>query len=242
MSRYTTEIRFICETFAGLDTSVGYTDIDNILNVAIPKIFDFDFPIFDENYRSVLERKILKHFYTREIGEETVGLWKFRLNTRLNEIMPYYNQLYKSELLDVNPLYTTNLERTQTNNIGTENETNTTGNGTTTDTTNTANNATNRDLYSDTPQGSLVNVENETYLTNARKTIDDSSATSNSTSVVNNSTNNTSKMNTTENYIENVKGYSGWNVNKLVSDFRKNMLNIDMLIIEELETVFMQLW
>lgn len=242
MSRYTTEIRFICETFAGLDTSVGYTDIDNILNVAIPKIFDFDFPIFDENYRSVLERKILKHFYTREIGEETVGLWKFRLNTRLNEIMPYYNQLYKSELLDVNPLYTTNLERTQTNNIGTENETNTTGNGTTTDTTNTANNATNRDLYSDTPQGSLVNVENETYLTNARKTIDDSSATSNSTSVVNNSTNNTSKMNTTENYIENVKGYSGWNVNKLVSDFRKNMLNIDMLIIEELETLFMQLW
>lgn len=242
MSKYTTEVRFICETFAGLDTSVGYSDINSVLNVAIPKVFDFDFPIFDEAYRSILERKILKHFYTREIGEETIGLWKLRLDTRLNEIMPYYNQLYKSELLDVNPLYTTNLERTQTNNIGTENETKTTGNGSTTDTTNTTNTATNRDLYSDTPQGSLVNVENETYLTNARKTIDNSDIKSQNTSIVNNSTNNTSKMNTTEKYIESVKGYSGWNVNKLVSDFRKNMLNIDMLIIEELETLFMQLW
>ena len=112
MSKYTTEVRFICEVNSGLNESVGYSKIEDVITGAIPKIFDFDFPIFDENYRTVLEKKILKHFYTREIGEETTGLWKLRLDTKLNEIMPYYNKLYKSELLEFNPLYTANLTRT----------------------------------------------------------------------------------------------------------------------------------
>ena len=105
MSKYTTEVRFICEEACGLLESKGYNDIDSIITKAIPKIFSFNFPIFDENYRSVLELKILKHFYTREIGEETVGLWKLRFDTKLNEIMPYYNKLYSSELIEFNPLY-----------------------------------------------------------------------------------------------------------------------------------------
>lgn len=109
MSKYTTELRFIAENYAGLTDSVGYSGIDAVLDVALPKIFDFDFPIFDESYRIILERKIVKHYYTREIAFETVGLWKLHLNTRLNEIMPFYNQLYRSELLEINPLYDTDL-------------------------------------------------------------------------------------------------------------------------------------
>ena len=97
MSKYTTEVRFICENYAGLDASVGYNDVDKILNKTWDKIFDFDFPIFDNDYRSVLCIKILKHYYTREIGFETVGLWKLKLNMMMNEIMPYYNKLYESE-------------------------------------------------------------------------------------------------------------------------------------------------
>ena len=68
-------------------------------------IFDFSYPLFDPQYKSVLETKILKHFYTREISEETVGLWKLRLNARMNEIMPLYNKMYESELLAFNPFY-----------------------------------------------------------------------------------------------------------------------------------------
>ena len=114
MSKYTTEVRFLCEHYAGLETSEGYKSIDNILNKAYPKVFSFDFPIFDETYRPVLCKKILKHFYTREIGEETVGLWQLRLDTRLNEIMPYYNKLYESELLTFNPFYDVDLTRDHT--------------------------------------------------------------------------------------------------------------------------------
>ena len=105
MSKYTTEVRFICESYAGLEESTGYENVDDVISKARSKVFDFSYPIFDEAYRPVLESKILLHYYTREICEETVGLWKLRLKAKLNEIMPYYNKLYQSELLDFNPLH-----------------------------------------------------------------------------------------------------------------------------------------
>ena len=302
MSKYTTEVRFICETASGLGESKGYTDVDTIITNAIPKIFTFTFPIFDENYRTVLEKKILKHFYTREICEETVGLWKLRLDTKLNEIMPYYNKLYKSELLEFNPLYTANLTRTKktdydsnrnenenisdtsssnrtTTNNGTVNNTtsnngevDTTNNSTTTGTGSGTSNKTSTDLYSDTPQGSLRGVESNTYLTNARK-ITDNGSTSSNTSNTNSSTGkvessesgtnntttsdngtdkssgtygrirgNTDALTSTEDYLETVVGYEGTSASDLLLKFRETFLNIDMLIINDLEDLFFQLW
>lgn len=52
------------------------------------------YPLFDDNYRPTLQQKILLHYYTREICEETFALWKLRLISKLNDIMPYYNKLY----------------------------------------------------------------------------------------------------------------------------------------------------
>lgn len=109
MSKYTTEVRFICEQQAGLEDSKGYNDVGNIIASARTHIFDFTYPIFDNNYKPALETKILMHYYTREISEETYGLWKLRLRTRLNEIMPYYNKLYESELIEFNPLWDTDM-------------------------------------------------------------------------------------------------------------------------------------
>ena len=134
MSKYTTELRFLCESLTGHDESEDYSSIDEIIEDALPIIFSFDFPIFDEEYREVLETKILRHYYTREIGCETYGLWKLRLQTKLNEIMPYYNKLYESELLKYDPLRdvdmtTTNVgqktgARTDVNNAEDSNERN----------------------------------------------------------------------------------------------------------------------
>lgn len=106
MSKYTTELRWICETSANppVDDN-GFNSIESILNNCRANIFNFEYPIFDEAYRPILEKKILRHFYTREICEETVGLWKLRLCDKMNIIMPYYNQLYSSTLLEYNPLY-----------------------------------------------------------------------------------------------------------------------------------------
>ena len=111
MSKYTTEVRFIVETENGVTESQGYNSINELIDVAAPKIFS-NYPIFDEAYRAILNRKILKHYYTREICEETVGLWKLRLAAKMEEIMPYYNQLYNSELLEFNPLYDVDVKKT----------------------------------------------------------------------------------------------------------------------------------
>ena len=127
MSKYTTEVRFICESYAGLSDSVGLTNVNTVLQNSVDKVFDFDFPIFDENYRRPLEIKILKHFYTREICAETVGLWKLWLEDRLNVIMPYYNQLYKSTLLEFNPLYDVNVTRKHQGKNDTSSQSNTNG-------------------------------------------------------------------------------------------------------------------
>lgn len=81
--------------------------------------YDFglaDYPIFDEQYRNVLNTKIIEHFWFREIGFETIHMFLFALNRKMNEIMPYYNQRYKSELLNIEPFsnygYVENVERT----------------------------------------------------------------------------------------------------------------------------------
>lgn len=219
MSLYTTELRFICETNAGLSESVGYNDVDRIIDLAIPNIFNFDFPIFDEKYRNVLCHKILKHYYTREISEETVGLWRLRLNTKMNEIMPYYNKLYSAWSIEFNPLhdtdFTTNRLDTKTNDENTKSTTNGTG----------------WNLYSDTPQGSLQNIENETYLTNATKNTE-------------NATGETDRLaTTTDEYIEQLTGKSsGKSFSEMLGEYKEHLINIDILVISELSTLFFGLW
>ena len=296
MSKYTTEVRYICEQAAGLVDSVGYEGIDEVLDKARGKVFDFDFPIFDENYRVTLENKILKHYYTREIGVETVGLWKHFLCTRMNEIMPYYNQMYKSTLINFNPMYdvdlTTDYQKVDNTNRDKEgsygetvgrtetiekNETSTyTGSGE----TDGSRNATTTDAdakkndrwedFSDTPEGGINGVADLSYLTNARHVTDDGTGSTSTSTVAETIDNNTSETGTTNNngvttirdnisksgntadnetikniedYLHHVVGKSaGVSYSKLLEDFRRTFLNIDMLVIKDLSDLFMNVW
>ena len=227
MSKYTTQVRFICEVNAGKNKEGTYSNIDEILEESWNKIFDFNFPIFDESYRKLLCIKILKHYYTREIGEETVGLWKLRLNSRMNEIMPYYNKLYTAWVTEFNPLYDTNLTREHTLD-----RTGKTGGK---QNSKTESNATSRNLYSETPQGSLQNVDNETYLTNARKVIDNDNIIGDNTYE--------QDVKTTDKYIETVMGKSsGVSYSKMLTEYKEALLNIDLMVINELNNLFMMIW
>lgn len=201
MSIYTTEVRYICEVEAGYDVSQGFSKIDEILDRAVPKVFDFEWPIFDEEYRVPLEKKILRHFYTREIGCETYGHWKLMLQNKLCEIMPYYNQLYKSELLmaGVNPLndvdYTKTGNRTDDGADTRTTESSGTGNTEVKSTNKVVRSATDSGTneavvsgnqghvrkYSDTPQGALSGVESGTYLTEAEVNTDTDNTTTTTT-------------------------------------------------------------
>lgn len=296
MSKYTTEIRYMCEVYAGESESKGFDSIEDkiisgnlvpgILTLAAPNIFDFDFPIFDEDYRLPLEKKILRHYYTREIGSETVGLFKLRLCDRLNMIMPYYNKLYESELIKFNPMWDvdkttehsgiaansesesknenrTNISNGVSNQSQSDNKTekgnnlrndsensntsydslgnkthinqeinnkNINNTGKTTENSNNISSGVNSinsnnkedgintknengiDKYADTPQGSITNLLQDKYLTNARNiigsTIDTNAKSGNSNINENNSqiNNGTNDINETKNTNENSTG------------------------------------
>lgn len=251
MSKYTTEVRFICENYSGLDESKGYDKVDEIIANSRKKIFDFNYPIYDEEYRSVLETKILKHFYTREIGAETVGLWKLWLNTRLNEIMPYYNQRYKSTLLEFNPLLDTDITTDKkTDSNGTNDRTNNGSNNSSNtghSKTDTTDNNDYWKYYSDTPQGGVSGLDSMTYLTNATHDTSNNTGTTETnsdettTGTYSDTTNNT--YSNTEDYIEHITGKrSGLSYSKMLEEFRQTFLNIDMEVIHELNDLFMNLW
>lgn len=259
MSKYTTEVRYICESEAGYDESQGYKSIDNIVTLASPKIFDFDFPIFDENYRLVLEKKILKHYYTREISEETVGLWKLRLDEKMNLIMPYYNKLYNSELIQFNPMYDTDYTINHSGEgSGTTNELNRNTRTFNTQDSNSSSSAPKNsrwDLYSDTPQGGIngITADNDsvadnTYLTDARHIIEDgtgstASSTLNKTGTVGDSGGVDRQSTSLDSYVDKVNGKRGAaSYSKMLQEFRETMLNIDAMIIKDLEPLFFGLW
>ena len=181
-----------------------------------------DYPIFDESYRETLNNKIITHYWMREIGAETAGLFKLYLNRTMDEIMPYYNQLYRSAKLDFDPLNAYNYTETNMELENVESD------GTRTDT------ADGKSLYSDTPQGLLDNgaIADEKYLTSA--TLNDSSASS--------TANNLQKRD--RNFEKKVRGNMYHNLSELLKDYRETFLNIDMEIINnpEIQNCFMKLY
>ena len=266
MSKYTTEIRFICESLAGKDESTGASKVDEVLDGCWAQIFE-NFPIFDELYRGELCKKILKHYYTREIGFETYGLWKLKLNTRMQEIMPYYNKLYESTLLEYEPLHQIDYTRTiedhnqKSGTKGTQsarNRTDTinrTDNGTVNRSTNGSNSNTKTDLFSDTPQGGITGLDSGTYLTTADKVTDSGTTTgqvaetsslakTGTTSVADNNTvNGTESENNSRAYTEHISGKRGGeSYANLLKEYRDVLINVDLMVINALADLFMLLW
>jgi len=283
VSKYTTEVRYICETLSGMEESGGYSSVKTAIAGSREQIFDFEYPIFDEEYRPVLESKILKHYYTREIGFETYGLWKLKLDTKMNEIMPYYNQMYESARLEFDPLADTDLTKTNTGSgtktdggtlkkTGTQtDERDIADSGTIEDenentrTLNTTDTTHNTSRFSDTPQGGIDGMsavdEHDMWITNA--TIDNGSLAKGGT--IKDVGSNTRTLDTkrdddntrtfdvtdtrdftivsTDDYVEKLVGRRGFNSpNKLLKEFRENMLNIDMMVINDLADLFFGLW
>lgn len=197
--------------------------------------FDFkmtSYPIFDEEYRETLNNNILFHYYENEIGFETAPLFRFYLNQKLNEIMPYYNNLYNAQklLLNQGNLFK-NVDLEETFNRVNDTTTNTTSNSTNSGISN------NKNLYQDTPQGKITlnDIDNQEWATNVTF---DKNETNNT---INDNTNGTA--NNTENYIKKIIGNNGNKYNiEILKEIKNNLMNIDLMIINELNDLFMQIF
>lgn len=206
MAHYTTQVRTICETVAGMSDSVGYNGVETVLNDSWDKIFTA-FPIYDEAHRADLCKKILRHYYMDEIAFETYGLWKLSINTKLTEIMPQYNSLYKASAEIINPLYNKNLTRqydgtskgtnkdTRTDNLTDTASATTTATGTDTRT----------DNLTDTNGGSVV-TKSDSKRTDALKAVTNNTSKSTTTSSAsNNSSNDSFTSDTPQGSLADVK-------------------------------------
>lgn len=206
MSHYTTTVRAICETAAGLSDSVGYTDVETVLNNSWDKIFT-PFDIYDEAHRADLCKKILRHYYMDEIAFETYGLWQLAINTKLIEIMPQYNSLYKASAEIINPLYNKNLTRQYDGTSKGSNKDTRTDN--LTDTASAITTATGTDMrtdnLTDTNGGSLI-TKSDSKRTDALKAVTDNTSTSTTTSSAsNNSSNDSFTSDTPQGSLTDVK-------------------------------------
>ena len=114
------------------------------------------FPIWDENHRGELEKKIIEHYYFRQIGFETVGRFKFELNVRMREIMPRMIQLYKTTLFKYNPIENYNTEEQGNDKRTASGES--------------------LNKFQETPQGPIENLKDGKYLTNASHGTDQNEA------------------------------------------------------------------
>lgn len=204
------------------------------IRTLIDNNFDFglkDYPIFDENYRTILNNKILMHYYMDEIGFETAGLFKVYLNNKMNEIMSYYNELYKKQNdLLLNFDKTTNM--TETFKRDNTTDTNTTSNSTS---SNTAS-GTSKNVYQDTPMGSITeqNIDNYDYASSQEFNKNQN------TSSINDNSSLTGKATNLENYIRTKTGNNGrlYGI-EILKMIKNNYMNIDEMIINELQDLFM---
>lgn len=203
---------------------------------------DFDFgltsyPIFDENYRTVLNNNILNYYYESEIGFETAALFKKILNDRMTLIMPKYNKMYLAEAQLINDGILGNVNLTETFDRTSE------GNLTQADSGNASqtgsSTAKNKNLYQDTPQGSISMQtldDANVYATNVTLDNNENSSTVTDSS----SSSRTQNTNGVDSYVKTIVGNNGRKYNvEVYNNVVTNLKNIDMLIIDELQDLFM---
>lgn len=194
------------------------------------------YPIFDTEYRAGLNQKIIDHFWNQEIGLETISMFRFAMARKMNEIMPLYNQLYKSTQLQFDPLMTIDI-RSVASTTGTAAGTSV-NNGTTAETTESDNLSESKAsaVASSFPQNRLGG--NKDYATSGQDNVSASEAKSvgKGTGTSKQEESNTANQEGTTDGT--TTGFQG-NRSALLMDYRASFLNVDMLVISELDELFM---
>ena len=207
MSKYTLELRYMYED-------------ENF------KLFDFPYNLYDNDLKPWFEEKFYQHFMFYEIGFDTIGMFKQRLMSKLNDIYPYYKQLYETEIRSKNIDFMLNKDlkesyiRELTSNSNSNQESNVTSNSLST-------------AGQLTPSLIANSQKIDKFMDSAQK--DNSSSSSTSTGE--------SNGNSKEEYTLTSQGNIGITSSaELLTKWRETLLNIDLMIFEECNDLFMQIF
>ena len=207
MSKYTLELRYMYED-------------ENF------KLFDFPYNLYDNDLKPWFEEKFFQHFMFYEIGFDTIGMFKQRLMSKLNDIFPYYKQLYETEIRTKGIDFMLNKDlkesyvRELTSNSNSNQESNVTSNG-----------------LSTAGQLTPSLIANSQKIDKFMDSVQKDSGTSNSTST------GESNGNSREEYKLTSQGNIGITSSaELLTKWRETLLNIDLMIFEECNDLFMQIF
>ena len=207
MSNYTLQLRYLYED-------------ENF------KLFDFPYNLYDNDLKPWFEEKFFQHFMFYEIGFDSVAMFKQRLMSKLNDIFPFYKQLYETEIRTKNIDFMLNKDlkesyiRELTSNSNSNQESNVTSNSLST-------------AGQLTPSLIANSQKIDKFMDSAQK--DNNSSNSTSTGE--------SNGNSKEQYSLISQGNIGITSSaELLTKWRETLLNIDLMIFEECNDLFMQIF
>ena len=200
------------------------------------------YPIFDDSKRFELNHKILAHYAMREIGYETVEQFLFALGRRMIEIMPYYNKLYLSERLKFEPLLNMDVTSVQDNASESQSSAKSTSDESSEQTTTGSNEGAHKQRQVDSTTPDAVLSNNGDYASAVGDVdVKDKTTTEAKVSGVSHGESSTDFANakTIGNGTTHTSGYSGTSGAALLQAYRDTLLNIDVMVILELQDLFM---
>ena len=212
-------------------------------------VFTFDYEFYTDNKqdKETFEKLFISYFYFREIGFETPERFKMKLQAKLNLIMPYYRQLALTEWEKVRSIeqmmtsknLTETTEHTQSiqGNSETQSNQSSTSNATQSTTSNNESKASN--LADGVSQSSLT----DGYLTSTGKTEQTDKSQSEASGNANQNITGNNEQQLTEKTTFTPKGDIGVQTPAYaITEWRKVIININQMIIDECEDLFMKLY
>lgn len=220
MSKYTMEIRELVSTFSEPEVR-GWFENYELSDFLTPE----EIEVINERgvwSKEQLSKRIVDHFYTREIGTDAIGQFILFAKDKMNEIMETYAPLIYSASIKYDPLVNVNFTESYI------------GNNENTSDSNSTSSASGLTINSDTPQGQII----KTAILNGEY----------ASSTGANETENKVKDNTaskgSETYTKTTKGNSGVSATsqKMIEQYRDIIRALNTEIVYELEPLFMGLY
>ena len=168
--------------------------------------------------KNKLASKIVDHYYFKEIGFETIGMFEHYAKITMKEIMESKLPLIYSASIEYDPMVNVDYTESFNRNLGTSHSNSSSGSGVV--------------ISSDTPQTNITkaNILAGNYASNASATEQEASGSD--------------TTQTGENYQKTVRGNSGVSATaqKMIAQYRENIRAIDYEIITELKELFIGLF
>ena len=233
MASYTIELRKLVDIYYSRQEVEGWFKDYNLADYLTPTQIE-QITKFNVWSKDKLAKKIVDHYYMREIGFETPELFKHYAKVTMQEIMERYLPKIYSNFLEYDPLSNVDYTETYTREISGESANEGSSSSTSTQ------NAEGLNITNNTPQKKITKQDLETGAyasqvsqSNTETGIEDETTTSNS-----------GTSSTVETFTRHEEGDNGVIITnqRLVKEYREIIVAIDEEIINELGSLFMAIY